>query len=150
STPAATTSSIRTGNRSTGPRTRSSTAWSGPASASLPAPAARWTARLRAWRPPRQRSEAMHYDVAIIGYGPSGETAALLLGQLGVRTIVLERDLEAYAHARAVAVDDEVLRIWQRAGIAERLEQDMTLDVHARWKTPSGRVTFETHPTESD
>lgn len=90
------------------------------------------------------------YDVAIIGFGPTGETAALLLGQLGVRTIVLERDLEPYAHARAVAVDDEVLRIWQTAGIAERLERDMELDVHARWKTPSGRITFETHPTHSD
>jgi 3-(3-hydroxy-phenyl)propionate hydroxylase len=92
----------------------------------------------------------MDYDVAIIGYGPSGETAALLLGQLGVRTVVLERDLVPYAHARAVAVDDEVLRIWQRVGLAERLERDMELDVHARWKTPSRRVTFETHPTRSD
>jgi len=92
----------------------------------------------------------MDYDVAIVGYGPTGETAALLLGQLGVRTVVLERDLEPYAHARAVAVDDEVLRIWQRAGLAERLERDMELDVHARWRTPSGRVTFETHPTRSD
>lgn len=89
-------------------------------------------------------------DVAIVGYGPTGETAALLLGRLGVRTIVLERDLEPYAHARAVAVDDEVLRIWQSAGIAERLERDMELDVHARWKTPAGKVTFETHPTRSD
>lgn len=92
----------------------------------------------------------MDFDVAIIGYGPTGETAALLLGQLGVRTVVLERDLEPYAHARAVAVDDEVLRIWQRAGLSERLERDMELDVHARWKTPVGKVTFETHPTRSD
>jgi 3-(3-hydroxy-phenyl)propionate hydroxylase len=92
----------------------------------------------------------MDYDVAIIGYGPTGETAALLLGQLGVRTIVLERDHDPYAHARAVAVDDEVLRIWQRVGLAERLEADMRLDVHARWKTPAGGITFETHPTQAD
>jgi len=92
----------------------------------------------------------MDYDVAVVGYGPTGETAALLLGQLGVRTVVLERDHDPYAHARAVAVDDEVLRIWQRAGVAERLERDMDLDVHARWKTPKGKVTFEMHPTESD
>jgi 3-(3-hydroxy-phenyl)propionate hydroxylase len=92
----------------------------------------------------------VEYDVAIIGYGPTGETAALLLGQLGVRTVVLERDLDPYSHARAVAVDDEVLRIWQRVGLAERLKADMRLDVHARWKTPAGRITFETHPTRSD
>jgi 3-(3-hydroxy-phenyl)propionate hydroxylase len=92
----------------------------------------------------------MDYDVAIVGYGPTGETAALLLGQLGVNTVVLERDYEPYAHARAVAVDDEVLRIWQRPGVAPRLERDMRLDVQARWKTPSGKVTFEVHPTHSD
>lgn len=92
----------------------------------------------------------MDCDVAIVGFGPTGETAALLLGALGVRTVVIERDLEPYAHARAVAVDDEVLRIWQSVGLAARLERDMTLDVHARWKTPGGRVTFETHPTRSD
>lgn len=92
----------------------------------------------------------MDYDVAIVGYGPVGESAALLLGQLGVETVVLERDTEPYAHARAVAVDDEVLRIWQRPGLASRLERDMRLDVQARWKTPTGKITFEVHPRHSE
>src|SRR4030081_3416245 len=33
-----------------------------------------------------------HYDVAIIGGGPAGSTAAALLAQAGRRVLVLERD----------------------------------------------------------
>ncbi|MDQ8705410.1 bifunctional 3-(3-hydroxy-phenyl)propionate/3-hydroxycinnamic acid hydroxylase [Streptomyces sp. LHD-70] len=65
------------------------------------------------------------YDVAIIGYGPTGETAANLLGALGRKVVVVERDAEVYSRARAISTDEEVLRIWQRAGLAERLKQDM-------------------------
>ncbi len=32
------------------------------------------------------------YDVAVIGYGPTGATAANLLGRLGLKVLVLERD----------------------------------------------------------
>ncbi|MFD0059556.1 bifunctional 3-(3-hydroxy-phenyl)propionate/3-hydroxycinnamic acid hydroxylase [Streptomyces sp. NPDC056690] len=65
------------------------------------------------------------YDVAIIGYGPTGETAANLLGALGLKVVVVERDAEVYSRARAISTDEEVLRIWQRVGLAERLKQDM-------------------------
>lgn len=65
------------------------------------------------------------YDVAVVGYGPVGATAANLLGQLGLRVLVLERDADIYARARAVSTDEEVVRIWQQVGLAERLKQDM-------------------------
>ena len=68
------------------------------------------------------------YDVAIIGYGPVGATAANLLGVLGLSVVVAERDGAVYDRARAVATDEEVLRIWQRIGLAERLQQDMVWD----------------------
>ena len=38
-------------------------------------------------------NSASTYDVAIVGYGPVGATAANLLGQLGLRVVVVERDL---------------------------------------------------------
>ncbi|HEV8151876.1 MAG TPA: FAD-dependent monooxygenase, partial [Solirubrobacteraceae bacterium] len=60
-------------------------------------------------------------DVAIVGYGPVGVTAANLLGSLGVDVVVVERDPLPYARARAISTDEEVLRIWQAAGLAERL-----------------------------
>ena len=34
------------------------------------------------------------YDVAIVGYGPVGVTAANLLGQMGLKVVVVERDPE--------------------------------------------------------
>lgn len=72
--------------------------------------------------------EASTYDVAVIGYGPTGVTAANLLGDLGLKVIVLERDAEVFARARAISTDEEVMRIWQRIGLADRLGQDMLAD----------------------
>ncbi|MBL0887412.1 bifunctional 3-(3-hydroxy-phenyl)propionate/3-hydroxycinnamic acid hydroxylase [Myceligenerans sp. I2] len=68
------------------------------------------------------------YDVAIIGYGPVGATAANLLGASGVRVAVLEREPSPYGRARAISTDEEVLRIWQGVGLAERLKADMLGD----------------------
>ena len=65
------------------------------------------------------------YDVAIVGYGPVGVTAANLLGARGLSVLVAERDGSVFDRARAIATDEEILRIWQRIGLAERLQQDM-------------------------
>jgi len=66
-----------------------------------------------------------HYDVAVVGYGPTGVTAANLLGALGLRTLVVERDPDIYARARAISTDEEVVRVWQRIGLADELTRDM-------------------------
>ena len=58
---------------------------------------------------------ALH-DVAIVGYGPVGQTLAILLGQRGWRVAVLEKQPEAYPLPRAVHFDHEVARILQAAG----------------------------------
>ncbi|SFO36507.1 3-(3-hydroxy-phenyl)propionate hydroxylase [Actinomadura madurae] len=58
--------------------------------------------------------------VLIIGAGPTGLTAAILLARHGVRSLVVERHRDVYPLPRAVHLDDEVLRILQKAGVAER------------------------------
>lgn len=68
------------------------------------------------------------YDVAVIGYGPTGATAANILGQLGLKVVVIERDPDVYNRARAISTDEEVMRIWQSVGLADRLQQDMLPD----------------------
>ena len=68
------------------------------------------------------------YDVAIVGYGPTGATAANLLGQLGLKVVVIDREADVYANARAISTDEEVLRVFQAVGLSERLQQDMLPD----------------------
>ena len=82
------------------------------------------------------------YDVAIVGYGPTGVTAANLLGALGLRVVVIERDPEVFARARAISTDEEVLRIWQRIGLAEQLKRDMLIDRPIDFVDDDGRSFF--------
>lgn len=58
-------------------------------------------------------------DVAIVGYGPVGATLANLLSGQGVSVAVFERDAAPYSLPRAVHFDDEVMRVFQAAGLAE-------------------------------
>jgi len=84
------------------------------------------------------------YDVAVIGYGPTGATAANLLGQLGLSVVVIERDPDVYGRARAISTDEEVMRIWQSVGLADRLQQDMLPDRPLAWVDAKGVPFVET------
>lgn len=57
--------------------------------------------------------------VVIVGAGPVGVMAALLLARRGIRSVVLERHRGVYPLPRALAMDDEVRRILQAAGVHE-------------------------------
>jgi 3-(3-hydroxy-phenyl)propionate hydroxylase len=59
------------------------------------------------------------FDVAIVGFGPSGAVAAALLGQAGHRVFVCDQGSEIYALPRAAALDHEVLRVFQQLGLAD-------------------------------
>lgn len=61
-----------------------------------------------------------HVPVAVIGAGPTGMTAATLLAQHGVETLMLDRWPDVYPQPRAVHLDDEVYQILDRLGIAEK------------------------------
>ncbi|MEU1554883.1 bifunctional 3-(3-hydroxy-phenyl)propionate/3-hydroxycinnamic acid hydroxylase [Streptomyces scabiei] len=63
--------------------------------------------------------EAPRVPVVIVGAGPVGVTAALLLARHGIRSVVLERHRDIYPLPRAVAGDDEIHRILQAAGVGE-------------------------------
>jgi 3-(3-hydroxy-phenyl)propionate hydroxylase len=63
----------------------------------------------------------MTYDVAIVGCGPVGAMAANLLGQAGLSVLVLEQESAPHPLPRAVHIDHEMMRIFQGAGLVDRL-----------------------------
>ncbi len=63
----------------------------------------------------------MIYDVAILGYGPTGAALGNLLAAQGVSVLVIDREEVMYHLPRAVHFDDEVMRVLQTLGIADEL-----------------------------
>jgi 2-polyprenyl-6-methoxyphenol hydroxylase-like FAD-dependent oxidoreductase len=61
------------------------------------------------------------YDVLIVGYGPTGMLAAILLGRAGHKVGVFERYRTLYNLPRVGIVHDDVLRMFQEIGVAERI-----------------------------
>ena len=62
------------------------------------------------------------FDVAIVGYGPVGAMTALQLADAGLRVVILERGMELFDIPRAVGLDSEAMRSFQRLGLAEDVE----------------------------
>ena len=58
-------------------------------------------------------------DVAIVGFGPVGAFAGLLLAEAGLRVAILERSRDAVVLPRAVGLDGESLRAFQRIGLGD-------------------------------
>ena len=62
---------------------------------------------------------ATDFDVAIVGYGPVGAFTALLLAEAGLRVAILERSRDVVVLPRAVGLDGESVRAFQRIGLGE-------------------------------
>ncbi|HVO23617.1 MAG TPA: bifunctional 3-(3-hydroxy-phenyl)propionate/3-hydroxycinnamic acid hydroxylase [Candidatus Margulisiibacteriota bacterium] len=80
------------------------------------------------------------YDIAIVGYGPVGQTLAILLGQQGWRVGVFEKQPASYPLPRAVHFDHEVGRILQAAGVADAIVgATEAADVY-EWRNAAGET----------
>ena len=74
-------------------------------------------------------------DVLVIGYGPVGATIANLLARHGVNVMVVDKATGLSMAPRAIALDNEALRILQWAGITER-DFDTIAIPHVRMRSP--------------
>ncbi len=66
-----------------------------------------------------------HYDVAIVGYGPTGVTLANLLVKLGLKVLVIEREANILQLPRAIRFDAECMRVFQTIGITDELLKEI-------------------------
>jgi 3-(3-hydroxy-phenyl)propionate hydroxylase len=64
------------------------------------------------------------YDIAVVGYGPTGLTVASLLGRLGHRVVVCERWPSLYGLPRLTHIDDETARTLQAAADIDEALRD--------------------------
>ena len=85
------------------------------------------------------------YDVAIIGYGPTGMTLAAMLSQLGRKVVILERYTGLYNMPRAACFDDEVMRMFQKLGLVEEISRGAVPQAGYDWINATGEtlVSFE-------
>ena len=83
--------------------------------------------------------EVLDTDVLVVGYGPVGAMAALLLGRAGVDYVVADSRREIYPLPRAVTADEEALRMLCAAGLQHAVA-DMLLNCGAQFVDRSGRT----------
>ncbi len=72
-------------------------------------------------RRPELMGAEPEFDVVIVGFGPAGAVAACWLGQAGVRTLVVEKSRTIWEIPRAMALDHEILRVFQNIGVVEKI-----------------------------
>jgi len=64
-------------------------------------------------------------EVVIVGFGPVGAALANMLGMRGIRTVVLERELDVYPLPRAAHIDHQGLRLLQEIDCLDKVLPDM-------------------------
>ena len=87
--------------------------------------------------------EKVDFDVVVIGLGPTGGTLANLLAMHGLSVCVLEREAALYNLPRAVHFDDEIMRVFQTIGIADRLRRHLIVNRGTKFIDPEGKVLID-------
>ncbi|MBV2353895.1 bifunctional 3-(3-hydroxy-phenyl)propionate/3-hydroxycinnamic acid hydroxylase [Streptomyces sp. J2-1] len=82
-------------------------------------------------------------DVAVVGAGPVGMTAAALLAAHGLGVVVVERNATTSDAPKAISIDDEALRVYQAAGLAERAMRIILPGTGTKYFDADGEPVFQ-------
>ncbi len=92
----------------------------------------------------------MVFDVIIIGAGPVGLTLANLLGQNGVRVLLLEQNPTTSDIPKAIALDDEGARTIDAAGLIAEVLQTSITATGSKYFNPDGSLIAEVGSGHAD
>ncbi len=94
-------------------------------------------------------TSACEYDVAIIGFGPTGAVLANLLAQSQLKVLVLEREADVLQLPRAIRFDAECMRVFQTIGLADTLLEQVSAAPGMKFVNAQGDLLIEwQRPTE--
>ncbi|RKP53364.1 bifunctional 3-(3-hydroxy-phenyl)propionate/3-hydroxycinnamic acid hydroxylase [Pararobbsia silviterrae] len=82
-------------------------------------------------------------DVAIVGYGPTGQLLALMLGRAGHRVTVVERWPDLYPLPRAVHYDHEIARLFQVSGVMDDIKRIVEPTERYQWRNANHDVLMD-------
>jgi len=60
-------------------------------------------------------------DVLIVGCGPTGALLTALLGNFGIRNIVLEKEPNITEDPRGITLDEDGIRLLQEVGVYDKI-----------------------------
>ena len=83
------------------------------------------------------------YDVAIVGYGPTGAVLANLLAECGLRVLVLEREASVLQLPRAIRFDAECMRVFQAIGLLPYLHEQVCAAPGMKFVNARGELLIE-------
>lgn len=97
----------------------------------------------------RKPGQALDIDteVIVVGSGPTGLVTASLLGERGVRVVLIEQNLRTVDEPRAVSIDDESLRTLQAVGAIEAVLEDVIPGYGSHYHAPDGDCFAKVEPT---
>lgn len=81
-------------------------------------------------------------DVTILGGGPVGCLLSVLLSDMGVSNLVIERDREPYQLPRAIVMDDEIQRLCWDHGLGEWLDANTSRLERGDFLGPDGSLAI--------
>ena len=83
------------------------------------------------------------YDVAIVGFGPTGGTLANLLALQGFSILIIEKEKSFYPLPRAVHFDDEIMRVFQTIGITDKFLKHTIINKGTKFVNSKNKVVLD-------